>query len=253
MRSIFILATLAILCLIAGCGGSSSSSTDGDRITEGNEANFSEDALRLTEAAANDNGDIGLSAASARSIDADLVAIRSLYPQVKNVHIRESNDLHTLWVAVNPQSSWVNNWSDSNIVTGDSKLDTLLTRFPTRSVSRLDYFDGVDVGIPFVIRFTDLVNLKQLARQIQAANPEIRAARPDVIVNNQVGSITLLPSDSAGNRDYTIDEGIASCAPDCTTHHVWEFTVSPRNRAVTLVKESTVPTQQVNPGSATAQ
>lgn len=240
-RRSFLMAVAAAALLMAGCGGSSTSSpgTGEDNITRATEGDFSESARILAAEEANKTGDVWLSADVARRFDADLTTIRTASPAVNGVTAFPIYDLHKIVVAVSSDAPWLDKWRSGVITTGDPGLDGVLAEFGPDKVTPRE-IGAVNGNYYFVLEFVQSLNMRPLAQRIKASSTSVVSSSPDLNVGggDNIGWQSL---GTDGSRTYTLSRGWGDCAAGCIFRHSWKFSVSSDSKTVALTEESGAP------------
>ncbi len=128
-------------------------------------------------------------------------------------YLRISN---SMYIKLDPNAAWYQDWSDGNILTGNASLDALMQTYG---------FDNVEASFPsldiFTISTDQYLNLEALVDSIEMDNNIVYAERIGGIGDASRINYQVLD----GERYFDFVIGWGDCPAGCTAFYTWYFKV----------------------------
>ena len=136
-----------------------------------------------------------------------------------DIHVFPGRSLHEVIVGVDTSASWIQAWTDGDVLTGEPAIDRLVNDWNLMLDDPLD----ADCSLCYVVlRTNEPLNILALAAEFTGIEG-VRWAEP----NGRIGdgnTIEVAPAENAVELLYS--KGFGDCPAGCILRHYWRFSVA---------------------------
>lgn len=151
----------------------------------------------------------------------------SFFEHVTSIHTYSANTLYQIYVSVDKNKTWADQWKNGIINIGISKIDTLISNYNLNII----FIDEMTGGYFFKFISKVPINYFALIDKFSKTG-EFRYVEPEVLVGG--GSYILL-IDENKYKLYKFSLGWGDCPSGCIHYHHWIIKVD--NQKISLFEE----------------